>query len=199
MSQGHDTFEDESNPYRATSTEAATAHQYDNQAEAIRRAHIQHEASVKSIGTLYMLGCFLLVVGGIGALISFVGFGGGGLAGPQEMMIVIGVATIYIGIGCLQGFTAFGLWNLKPWARWVAVIFSAIGLLGFPIGTLICAYFLYLLLSGKGTMIFSAPYQEIVAQTPHVKYKTSAIVWILLSILVALIVFAFVAAFFAGV
>ena len=55
-------------------------------------------------------------------------------------------------------------------------------------GTLIGFYMLYLLLSKKGTMVFSPEYKEIIAQTPHMKYKTSPVVWIALGLIVAAIV-----------
>ena len=71
--------------------------------------------------------------------------------------------------------------RLRKWSRVVATIFACIGLLGFPVGTLISAYILYLLLSAQGTMVFSSEYQQIIAETPHVKYQSSkAVKWILI-------------------
>ena len=64
---------------------------------------------------------------------------------------------------------------------------AGFGLLGFPIGTLINAYILYLFLSKKGRTIYSPEYQEVIAATPHVKYRTSIVVWILLALVVVLI------------
>ena len=72
---------------------------------------------------------------------------------------------------------------------------SAIGLLGFPIGTLINGYILYLFLSKKGRTIFAPAYQDVIAATPHVKYRTSIVIWIFLALLVGLILFAAVGAF----
>ena len=66
-------------------------------------------------------------------------------------------------------------------------VFSAIGLLGFPIGTLISAYFLYLLLSEKGSYVFSDAYKQVIAQTPHMRYKTSILTWIVVILLVTLV------------
>ena len=43
---------------------------------------------------------------------------------------------------------------------------------GFPIGTLINGYVLYLLLSQKGRTIFTDAYRRVVTETPHVKYRT---------------------------
>ena len=47
-------------------------------------------------------------------------------------------------------------------------------------------------------MVFSDEYRSIIDQTPHIKYKTSIIVWIFLFILLALIGFGILGAFFTG-
>ena len=48
-------------------------------------------------------------------------------------------------------------------------------------------YILYLIFGKKGQMIFSPGYQEIVAETPDIKYKTSKVVWIVLLLLILLV------------
>jgi uncharacterized membrane protein (DUF485 family) len=63
---------------------------------------------------------------------------------------------------------------------------------------MISAFALYLLLSSKGEMVYSPQYKEIVQATPHIRYKTSVIVWILLFILVGLIAFGIIAAMVSG-
>jgi glucose-6-phosphate-specific signal transduction histidine kinase len=73
--------------------------------------------------------------------------------------------------------------------KMLAIIISAIGLLGFPCGTILSAYLLYLLLSPKGEMVFSEGYKDIVRATPHIKYRTSIIVWILLFLLIGILAF----------
>jgi hypothetical protein len=47
-------------------------------------------------------------------------------------------------------------------------------------------------------MVFSDEYHEIIAQTPHIKYRTSIIVKIFLFFLLALIAFGVVAFLFTG-
>jgi hypothetical protein len=148
-------------------------------AEATRNEHLKHEASVKSVGTLYFIGSIVLTLAGIGGSTVFASS-----AGPRE----IGVAIILLALGVGQFFIARGLRKLQGWARVVAAIFSGLGLLGFPLGTLINAYILYLLLSAKGNVVFSDAYKQVIAQTPHIKYRTSIIVKIFLAIVVAAVV-----------
>jgi hypothetical protein len=155
------------------------------EAEAIRRAHINHEASIKAVGFLYYLGGVLLTVGGVASLPGVQG----GVSRPA-----IALLLIIVGIG--QLFAGWGVRALRSWARIVGCVLSGIGLLAFPIGTLINAYILYLFLSKKGRTIFSSGYQDVITATPHVKYRTSIVVWIFLALIVGLILFAAFGAFF---
>ncbi len=169
------------NPYAVTSNPTLNVV---SDAESIRKAHIKHEASVQSIGTLYLLG------GSLGLLLA-IGYAiGVGVAltastpTPATVFIGLTIMSLLVGsLAILQLVAARGLWKLQQWARIVAIALSAIGLIGFPLGTLICGYFLYLLLSAKANVIFSDEYQAIIAQTPHIKYRTSLIVWILVGVL----------------
>jgi hypothetical protein len=172
-------------PLAASSQEAPSS---SSSAESIRKEFIAHEASVKSIGLLYMLGAFFMVFGGL-AMLGVTAFGNAGANGNAGAMVVLMlISGIYVGLGILQGATAIGLRKLQTWARYVAVVFSVIGLIVVPIGTLISGYFLYLLLSQKGTMVFSDKYKQIILETPHIKYKTSIVVVILLGLLLLVIV-----------
>jgi hypothetical protein len=118
-----------------------------------------------------------------------------GLAG-REGGAGLGVALILVGLGVGYAFAGWGVRSLRPWGRIVGCVLAAIGLLGFPIGTLINAYILYLFLSKKGRTIYSPEYQDVIAATPHVKYKTSILVWVFLGLLVALLAFGMLASFF---
>ena len=87
----------------------------------------------------------------------------------------------------LQIWTAIGLRQLRSWARIVSGVLSGIGLLGFPLGTLLNGYILYLLFSKKGTMVFSDEYKRVIELTPGIKYRTSIVVWIFLGLLLVLL------------
>ena len=150
--------------------------------EEIRRQYLKHEASVKSVGILYYLGGIALTVLGGASLFAVVS------AGRGLLSLFIGVMLLLFGMG--QLVVGYGIRRLKSWARIPTAILSGFGLLGFPIGTIINAYIMYLVLCKKGKMVFSEEYRDVIAQTPHIKYRTSIVVWILLG----LIVFAIAAA-----
>jgi hypothetical protein len=168
------------NPYAAPTApvEDVSAHP---EAEAVRKAHIKHEASIKSVGTLYFLGAIVTTLGGLLGVT-------GRLKGDEDVvtsavMLVLGVALF---------FAASGVGNLRPWGRIVGCVLSGIGLIGFPIGTLINGYILYLFLSKKGRTIFSPEYQGVIAATPHIKYR-SWLVWIFLALVLIVVLVAVLA------
>ncbi len=72
---------------------------------------------------------------------------------------------------------------LKPTARIPAGVLAAIGLLEFPVGTLINGYFLYLLFSKKGAMVFSEEYRQIVVDTPEIRASTPLSAWVAMGLL----------------
>jgi hypothetical protein len=173
----------ESNPYAAPLvTEAPPA--LATEAEVIRREHIKHEASVKGIGALYYIGSLFLLIGGCTLLITGLSAGN---AGPVE----VGMMVLFPLLGILGFWVGYGLRKLSSAARVVAGVLTGINLalsiFGLPksvIAILINTYILNLLFSKKGAMVFSAPYKEVIAATPHIKYKTSIVVWIVLGIFV---------------
>jgi hypothetical protein len=64
---------------------------------------------------------------------------------------------------------------------------SVLGLLNFPIGTVISIYFIYLLVSAKGQFVMTPEYAAIRAVTPHIRYKTPIWLWVVLGLLVLLL------------
>ncbi|MBL9172262.1 MAG: DUF4339 domain-containing protein [Verrucomicrobiales bacterium] len=158
------------------------------ESEAIRRAHLNHEASIKSWGVLQVLGGSLVTLVGLGMAVAMIS---GGLIGAAESLVVLGL----LAYGGFLLWLGFGLRRLRNGARIGSAILAGIGLLGFPFGTLINGYVLYLLLSQKGRTIFSDAYRRVVAETPHIKYRTPVWLWIL----VGLVLLALVAAIGFGI
>ena len=105
------------------------------------------------------------------------------------------LSFIFFVLGIGQFCVGYGLRRLKRWSRVPSGILSGLGLLAIPIGTLINAYILYLIFSKKGKMVFSDEYHDIIKQTPHIKYRTSIVIWVVLGVLLALMGFGLLSAF----
>lgn len=166
------------NPYQ-TPTTTSPAILNDTEFEEIRRNHIEHEASVKSVGLLYWLGGAFLLLAAIVQLIDL---------NKSGVPLGIGLSVFFLLLASLQFWIGSGLRKLKGWSRIPAGIMAGIGLLGFPVGTLVNGYILYLLCGKKGSVVFSPSYAEVIQETPNVKYKTSKVVWIVLFVFVLLVV-----------
>ena len=169
------------NPYMPPNAFVADVSTADSEAEAIRQEHIKHEASVRSIGVLYYIGGVMMLLGTL-ALIA------ASFAMPEDGGMVGVIGVLYGAFAALSIALGRGIRRLQAWARTTATVLAAIGLLGFPVGTLINGYILYLLLSEKGKRVFAPDYADIVAATPHIKYRTSLLVWLLVLLLVVAIV-----------
>ena len=185
------------NPYAIPATAIVDASlAAGSDAETIRKKFLSHEASVKSVGLLYWLGSiFVLIAAGMYLFMGIALLSEQEAAAGITMLIAAPIALV---IAVLQMFLAVGIRKLKPWARICAIVLSAIGLIGFPIGTLISAYILYLMVSKKGIYVFSDEYKQVIAATPHLKYKTSLIVWVLVGVLAVFVVSAIVAVTVSG-
>ena len=182
------------------------------QAELIRKSHLNHEANIQGFGCLYMLGGVLSILGSL----SYIGMGiymaSGALPvpppnpnapGPNVNPAVVGgtlalMGAFFLLVGISQLVGGRAMHTLNPRGKIFAIIVSALGLLAVPCGTILSAYLLYLLLSSKGEMVFSDAYREIRLATPHIKYKTSILVWILLFLLLGLIAIGILAALFGS-
>ena len=161
----------EHNPYTPPSTVSPVL---ESEAVKIRKNHIKHEGAIRSAGFIYWLAALPFLFIGICLLIpSFRGY--------SNQEATIGVFIILIAL--VLYWLGRSVWKLKSWARVPMTIFSGIGLLGFPLGTLINAYILYLIFSKKGAMVFSDAYQEIIRETPEISYQTSKFVWLIIVVI----------------
>lgn len=171
------------NRYAPPGAHVSDVYHVGGNAAAIRREHIKHEASVRSVGGLYLFSGFVCLFGGLAGLVA-AGWGVAGLTGATVVVLCL----VYGLVGALSIAVGGALRALQPWARTVTIVLSVIGLIGFPFGTIMNGYILYLLCAAKGKRLFEPDYEGIVAATPDIKYKTSIIVWIFVGLLGLLIV-----------
>lgn len=173
------------NPFRAPESLGGEYDTHDDpEAVAIRNQHLSHEASVKSMGFLYILSGILLTVFSVAGIAGSFFETNASPAEYGQFVVLVGVVGI---IALYQLYVGVKLRQLHRAGRLGGGILSTIGLIGFPIGTIINGYFLYLLFSKKGEMVFSDRYQDVIAQTPEIQYRTSMIVKIFAALLFAVI------------
>jgi hypothetical protein len=154
---------------------AVSSRQIPSCEETIRKNHINHESSVRSIGIFYYLNAALLIITSIiGGIIV--------LPSEDPLFVKILACIIFIGIGVFQFYIGRGLRTLRKWSRIPTIILSGIGLLAFPLGTVVNAYFLYLVVCEKGRTVFSDEYKSVIKATPYIRYKISIVVWIFLGL-----------------
>jgi len=123
------------------------------------------QTHVKVLGVVYLAvgGCMLLA-----ALFLFLTLGGvagivGATAEPQDAAIAIPVlgfagtalAAFFTLFSLPSLITGYGLLNYKPWARVVGIVLSAISLINIPIGTVVGAYGLWVLLNQETERLFN--------------------------------------------
>lgn len=147
-------------------------------AERIRHAHLSHEASVKSIGSVFLIAALIC-----GAF-SFLIYSDRPIGGPARVAEQFTIMAIFIVIGLFLLLISIALIRLRPWVRVPAMILSAMFVFVIPIGTLLAPYFLYLLICKKGETVLSAAYRKTISQTPHIKYRTPVAGWAILGVLV---------------
>jgi len=145
--------------------------------EAIRESHIRHEIQIKSIGALYYFSGGILLL----TSVSLIYQGGSSIPGFDVM------TWFFLFFGVFLPVLGYGFRRLRPWVRIPGGVVGAIGLLGFPIGTLFNLWILYLMFCEKGRTILSPDYQAVIAATPHVKYKRSVGDWIATGIIFGLL------------
>jgi hypothetical protein len=112
---------------------------------------------IKIIAWLYIV---MGVLGILAALVAFAVIVGGGLISGDQTAIrittivalVIGGFVVLISVpGILAGI---GLLSFKPWARILAIILALLDLPGFPVGTVLGIYSLWVLLDSESSQLF---------------------------------------------
>ena len=116
------------------------------------------ETNVKVLGWLYIILGVLGIL--VGAFVLFILLGTGIIAQDGEAMVVLSIIGISVAglmtVLSLPGVVAgIGLLKYQSWARVLAIILGAINLPAFPIGTVLGAYSLIVLLNDETNTLFA--------------------------------------------
>ena len=132
------------------------------------------QTHVKVLGVVYLVFGGLMLLGALFLLVMMGGVAGivGASADPEEAAIAIPVLgfagtalALFLGLFSLPSLgTGYGLINYRGWARIVGIILSAISLINIPLGTIVGAYGLWVLLNKDTERLFSSA--SIVPSTP---------------------------------
>jgi hypothetical protein len=123
------------------------------------------QTHVKVLGVVYLAVGGLMLVLALFLVLTMGGVAGivGASADPEDAAIAIPVLgfagmalAAFLGIFALPSLiTGYGLINYRSWARVVGIVLSAISLINIPIGTVVGAYGLWVLLNSETERLFN--------------------------------------------
>lgn len=123
---------------------------------------------VKILAWLYIISGILGLL--TACVVVFAVFGGGLISGDRTAITVTGIVATVVGSLILllsaPGIVAgLGLLGYRAWARILALVLGILNLPGFPVGTLLGIYTLWVLLDNETSLLFNPTASvEVVAQ-----------------------------------
>ena len=111
--------------------------------------------ALSALGLLFAV-VIVIGVGGAAGIVGTAADAGDAAIAIPIMGMAGTIAVAFLLVTCLPGLiTGLGLLSFKPWARILAIVLSAINLINIPIGTILGAYGLWVLLSKDTERLFS--------------------------------------------
>ncbi len=136
-----------------------------------RASMLKYEVAIRSEGTVFLFGGLILFAVGSIILSFHRHYWIGGLAA------IVGAALAF--------WVDYGLQRFRSSARTVGMILAGIGLIGFPVITLVSIHILFVLGNKASRAVFTPDYARIIAATPHINHKQSPLFRLLLVIFFA--------------
>jgi hypothetical protein len=118
------------------------------------------QQQITILGWLYIISYALFLV--IGAFVFILLTSIGAVSGDEQAMAILSLVGTSVGVLlvllALPGMAAgFGLLAHKSWGRYLAIVVAILGLVNFPIGTLIGLYTLWILTQEQASAYFVTP------------------------------------------
>jgi len=116
------------------------------------------EQHVKILGWLHIVSHALFLL--IGLFVFFLLVGIGAVSGEAEAMGILTIVGTFVGglmlVLALPGLVSgYGLLKRRPWGRLLAIIVGILNLPNFPLGTILGAYTLFVLLQDPAGAYFA--------------------------------------------
>ena len=137
-----------------------------------RASMLKYEVAIRSEGTVFLFGGLILFA--VGSII---------LAFHRHYWIE-GLSALVV--AALAFWVDYGLQRLRGSARTVGMILAGIGLIGFPVITLVSLHILFVIGNKAARAVFTPDYARIIAATPHINHNQSQTFRILLILVVGL-------------
>ena len=147
-----------------------------DEAAQVRHEHLNRETSVRAIGSLFYLGTLVLILFATFTVRSSFPLPDDGRPVTTKLF-EFGILGLVVLFAVVQGWVAHGLRTLNGSVRLWAVVLSALGLINFPVGTVINFYFIYVLVSELGRFVMTPQYAAVRAATPHLHSTTPIWLW----------------------
>jgi hypothetical protein len=110
------------------------------------------------LGAMGLIGAFvvLMIFGGAAGIVGVVAQEEpeAAIAIPIVGVVGLGISFIIVVMSAPNIIAGIGLVKFRPWARILGIVVSILGLMNIPIGTLVGAYGLWVLLSGETEALF---------------------------------------------
>lgn len=112
---------------------------------------------VRILGWCFIVYSSIIVLVGLG--IAGIVLFGGAISGDRDAMLITGavgaaIASFLILVSLPGMVAGIGLLKMQPWARIVAIIVGVFHILGFPLGTALAVYTLWVLLNAETEALF---------------------------------------------
>jgi len=151
-----------------------------------RSEYIVHESKIKTIGLVYLITAPLLlsavVIGFCTEYREFLN---------QAYTPLWGMITLISLFFIIQAYAGYSLWRLRYRGKPLATVVICIGMVGFPLITMLSIYCAHVLRSKMTKIIFSPEYLRVISATP--RYKLKPPVFFLVSVFLVILWYSLIA------
>ena len=119
---------------------------------------MSRDDGIKLIAIYHFVAAALWLLGALAVLLIPLVVVAGPYAPPSDRLVVLSLFGLIFLVLCALAVlflaTGIGLWRRMEWARWAAIVLAILGLLNFPVGTVIGLAILWFLLREDVVAVF---------------------------------------------